>query len=151
MPRIESHILIKTYRDAVIAVARNTEAFPEFMEDVESVTTLTRSDDTKSVTNEWVAVIPKLRKRITWAEEDVWDTERGTCTFKQVSGDFDEYHGSWAFTEEEPGLTRFDSVVNYRLEIPLVGALINAIIHKTMQNNVEAVQQAIKKRCEGRA
>ncbi len=120
------------------------------MDDVESVTTLTRSDDTKTVISEWVAMVPKLKKRITWAEEDVWDLERGTCKFKQVSGDFDEYHGSWTFTEIEPGLTKFDSLVNYRLEIPLVGALINAIIFKTMQNNVEAVQQAIKKRCEGR-
>lgn len=151
MPRIESHILIRTGRDAVVAVARNNEAFPEFMDDVESVTTLTRSDDTKTVISEWVAMVPKLKKRITWAEEDVWDPEKGTCHFKQVSGDFDEYHGSWTFSEIEPGLTKFDSVVNYRLEIPLVGALINAIILKTMQNNVEAVQQAIKKRCEGRA
>ena len=148
MPRIESHILIKTNRAVAIAIARDNEAFPEFMDDVQSITTLTRSDDTKSVTSEWVAIVPKLKKRITWAEEDVWDTERGTCTIKQVSGDFDEFHGVWTFTEIEPGLTKFDSVLTYRLEIPLVGALINAIILKTMQNNLESTQQAIKKRCE---
>lgn len=151
MPRIESHILIKTNRDAVITVARDNEAFPEFMDDVESVTVLTRSEDGKTVTSEWVGIVPKLKKRITWAEEDIWDLERGVLNFKQVSGDFDEFHGTWTFTEIEPGLTKFDSVLVYRLEIPLVGALINAIIHKTMQNNVEATQQAIKKRCEGRA
>ena len=151
MPRIESHILIRTNRHIVIDVARNNEAFPEFMGDVESVTVLTRSDDTKTVVSEWVAIVPKLKKRITWAEEDVWDTERGMLTFKQVSGDFDEFHGTWSFTEIEPGLTKFDSVLVYRLEIPLVGALINSIILKTMQNNIEATQQAIKKRCEGTA
>lgn len=150
MPRIESTILVRASRDSVILVARDNEAFPEFMDDVESVTVLTRSDDTKTVTSEWVGIVPKLKRRITWAEEDVWDTDRGILQFKQVTGDFDEFHGTWTFTEIEPGLTKFDSVLNYRLEIPLVGPLINAIIHKTMQNNVEATQQAIKKRCEGR-
>ena len=151
MPRIESHILIRANRNAVILIARDNEAFPEFMDDVESVTVLTRSEDTYTVTSEWVGIVPKLKKRITWAEEDVWDIERGILEFKQVTGDFDEFHGTWSFTEIEPGLTKFDSVLTYRLEIPLVGALINAIIHKTMQNNVEATQQAIKKRCESRA
>jgi ribosome-associated toxin RatA of RatAB toxin-antitoxin module len=150
MPRIESTILVRAGRDSVILVARDNEAFPEFMDDVESVTVLTRSEDTKTVTSEWVGIVPKLKKRITWAEEDIWDTDRGILQFKQVTGDFDEFHGTWTFTEIEPGLTKFDSVLNYRLEIPLVGPLINAIIHKTMQNNVDATQQAIKKRCEGR-
>ncbi|WP_309709362.1 SRPBCC family protein [Armatimonas sp.] len=148
MPRIENTILIRTGRDATITIARDNEAFPEFMDDVESVSVLTRSDDTKTLTSEWVGIVPKLKKRITWIEEDVWDPDQGILNFKQVSGDFDEFHGTWTFTEIESGLTRFDSVLTYRLEIPLVGALINAIIHKTMQNNVEATQQAIKKRCE---
>ena len=151
MPRIESHILIRTGRQNVINIARDNEAFPEFMDDVQSITTLTRSEDTKTVVSEWVSIVPKLKKRISWTEEDVWNLERGTCTFKQVSGDFDEFHGTWTFTEIEPGLTKFDSVVTYRLEIPLVGALINAIILKTMQNNVASIQQAIKKRCESYA
>ena len=148
MPRIENTILIRTGRDVAVMIARDNEAFPEFMDDVESVTVLTRSDDNKTVVSEWVGIVPKLKRRITWAEEDIWDPDQGILNFKQVSGDFDEFHGTWTFTEIEPGLTKFDSVLIYRLEIPLVGALINAIIHKTMQNNVEGTQQAIKKRCE---
>ena len=54
----------------------------------------------------------------------------------------------WTFTAEGENATRFDSVLDYRLEIPLVGALIKTIIHKTMQNNLNATLQAIKKRCE---
>ena len=53
-----------------------------------------------------MGIVPKLKKRITWAEEDVWDIERGILEFKQVTGDFDEFHGTWSFTEIEPGLTR---------------------------------------------
>ena len=150
MPRIEGHILIRASRDAVIAVARNNEAFPEFMADVQSLEVLSTSEDKKTVNSAWVGLIPKFNKKVTWEQEDLWDLDRGVCSFRQIMGDFDEFHGTWKFTEEKDGLTRFDSVLDYRLEIPLVGMLIKNIIHKTMENNIEATLQAIKKRCENR-
>ena len=97
-----------------------------------------------------MAIIPKFNRKIHWQQEDIWDLERGTCEFRQLMGDFDEFHGVWKFSDEESGLTRFDSLLDYRLEIPLIGALIKSIIHKTMENNIEATMQAIKKRCEGK-
>ena len=150
MPRVEGHILIRASREAAIAVARDNQAFPEFMEDVESLQILSTSEDNKTIVSEWVGIIPRFNKKIRWEQEDTWDVERGTCEFRQLMGDFDEFHGVWRFTEEESGLTRFDSTLNYRLEIPLVGVLIKSIIHKTMENNIEATMQSIKKRCEGR-
>ena len=150
MPRVDGHVLIRASRDSVIAISRNNAAFPEFMEDVESLQILSASEDGKTVISEWVGKIPKFNKIIRWEQEDIWDMALGTCEFRQIMGDFDEFHGTWKFTEEEQGLTRFDSVLIYRLEIPLVGALIKNIIHKTMENNIEATMQAIKKRCEAK-
>lgn len=148
MPRVEGHVLIRAGRDSVIAIARNNEAFPEFMEDVQSLNVLSKSEDGKTITTEWVGIIPRFNKKIRWEQEDTWDLERGTCRFRQIMGDFDEFSGLWGFTEEEPGLTRFDSMIDYRLEIPLVGALIKSVIQKTMENNIESTMRAIKKRCE---
>ncbi|MGC4048115.1 MAG: SRPBCC family protein [Armatimonas sp.] len=148
MPRVEGHVLIRAGRDSVIAVARNNESFPEFMEDVQSLNVLSKSEDGKTITTEWVGIIPRFNKKIRWEQEDTWDLDRGTCRFRQIMGDFDEFSGVWGFTEEEPGLTRFDSMIDYRLEIPLVGALIKSVIQKTMENNIESTLRAIKKRCE---
>ena len=142
--------MIRASRDAVIEIARNNEAFPEFMEDVQSLEVLSTSEDKLTVTSAWVGLIPKFNKKVSWEQEDVWDTDKGTCEFRQLMGDFDEFHGTWTFSEIEPGLTRFDSVLDYRLEIPLVGILIKSIIQKTMENNIESTLQAIKKRCEGK-
>ena len=150
MARVEGHILIRASCNAVVAVARNNEAFPEFMDDVQSLEILSSSEDGKTVVSSWVGIIPKFNKKVAWEQEDVWDTDKGTCEFRQLMGDFDEFHGTWTFREIEPGMTRFDSVLEYRLEIPLVGALIKNIIQKTMENNIEATLQAIKKRCEGK-
>lgn len=150
MPQVESSILILAPRDAVIAVARDNESFPAFMTDVESITPREKSDDGLRVVSDWVGIVPKFGNRIRWTEEDVWDLDAGTCTFRQLAGDYDQFEGVWTFAADGDNVTRFDSVLNYRIEIPLVGALIQNIIHKTVQANLDATQRAIKERCEGK-
>jgi uncharacterized membrane protein len=146
MPRVESSILIKAPRETVITVAKDNESFPEYMADVQSITVREKSEGGNRVVSEWVGIVPKFGNRITWVEEDVW--EGGTCTFRQLSGDYNEFSGVWSFVEESPHVTRFDSYLDYRLEIPLVGPLIKTIIQKTMQNNLDATLRAIKERAE---
>ena len=148
MPRVESSIVIQAPRDAVLAVARKAEDFPEFMEDVESVMIRERSDDGSRVVSDWVAVVPKFGNKIRWVEEDLWDESAGTCTFRQLSGDYKQWEGVWTFTPEGENATRFSSQVDYEIEIPLVGPLIKTIIRKAVQNNTDATLRAIRDRCE---
>ena len=149
MSRVERHILIRVGREAALAAVRNVELFPKPMGEIESVTLLSRSQDLKEVTTEWVAHIPKPRRVITWSQEEIWVPEQGTCTFRQISGDFDEFSGSWSFTEIELGLTRFDLVVNYRLEIPLIGGLFRSAIQQSLEELMASFQKGMKNRCEG--
>ena len=148
MPRVESSIVINAPRDRVLAVARDIESYPTYMADVASLVVKERSEDGRRVVSEWVGIVPKLGNKIHWIEEDLWDLKEGTSHFRQIEGDYDEFGGVWTFTEEGPNQTRFDSVLDYRLEIPLVGVLIKTIVHKTMQNNLDATLKAIKERCE---
>jgi ribosome-associated toxin RatA of RatAB toxin-antitoxin module len=147
MPRVESSAIIPASRDKVLAVAQNNEAFPEFMEDVSSVTVLERSDDGLRVVSDWVGIVPKFGAKVKWTEEDIWDLDAGTCTFRQLKGDYDQFEGVWTFTSVDANTTRFDCQIDYQLEIPLVGPLIKAIILKTMQNNVNATAKALAERC----
>ena len=150
MPRVESSIEISASRESVIAVARDNEAFPEFMTDVQSLVVKEKSPDGLRMVTDWVGIVPKFGTKIHWVEEDVWDLGAGTCTFKQLEGDYDQFEGVWTFTETSANQTRFDSVLDYRLEIPLVGGLIKMIVQKTMQNNLDATLKAIKARCEAK-
>lgn len=150
MPRVESSILILAPRDTVIAVARDNETFPTFMADVESITMREKSENGLRVVSDWVGIVPKFGNRIRWTEEDVWDLEAGTCTFRQLTGDYDQFEGVWTFTADGENVTHFDSALEYRIEIPLVGPLIQKIIHKTVQANLDATLRAIKDRCEGK-
>ena len=151
MPRIESHIDINAPRTTVMGVARDNEKFPDFMGDLKSLTVLERSDDGNRVVSEWVGIVPKFGNTIRWVEEDVWDDATGTCTFRQLKGDYKQFEGVWTFDALGDDATRFTSVVDYEIEIPLVGPLIKNIIQKTVQNNVDSTLRALKERCEARA
>ena len=149
MPKVEGSIWIDAPVERVVGIARDNSRFPEFMADVASVDLVETSDDGLRVVSDWVGIVPKFGNKVRWREEDVWDLGAGTCTFRQLSGDYDQFDGVWSF-QPDGGGTRFASTLEYRLEIPLVGPLIKAIVHKTMQANLEATLGAIKDRAESK-
>jgi uncharacterized membrane protein len=94
MPRVESSIVINAPRETVLSVARDNEKFPEYMADVKSLAILEKSDDGLRMVTDWVGIVPKFGAKVHWVEEDIWDLAEGTCTFKQVSGDYDQFEAS---------------------------------------------------------
>ncbi|MBC8143143.1 MAG: SRPBCC family protein [Armatimonadetes bacterium] len=148
MPRVESSILIHAPRERVLAVARDNAAFPEFMADVKSLEVTETSPDGLRIVSDWVGVVQKFGITVRWTEEDVWDLDAGTCTFRQTKGDYDKFDGVWTFTGTGDAETRFDSFLDYELEIPLVGALVKTLVHKIVQTNLDSTLSAIKARSE---
>jgi uncharacterized membrane protein len=148
MPRVEFTVTINAPQSKVIGVARDNESFPEFMPDVKSVNVLTRSDDNNVITSSWVAEVPRFHLKIRWEEEDTWDIKAGNCIFRQLMGDYDKFEGEWTFISLEENKTRFDAWIDYELNVPLVGALVKQVVHKTMVDNLKSTMYAICKRCE---
>lgn len=150
MSRVECHILIRTGREAVLTAVRHIEAYPCPMGGIESVTVLNRTEEAKIVNSEWLASIPKPSRKLTWTQEELWKPEQAACSFRQIVGDFDEFSGRWSFTEVELGLTRFDIVVDYRFEIPIIGGFYRSAIQEAIEGLMASFQKGIKDRCEGR-
>ena len=148
MPHIENEALIRAPLPAVVALARDAEAFPRFMPDVESVAVTERGDGGSRVVADWVAVARDFKLKVRWTEEDVWDESAGTCTFRQLKGDYTAYGGLWTFTDEGGGVTRFGSAIDYELEIPLVGPLLKAVVARLMRDNTQKILDAIKAQAE---
>ncbi|MGC8863631.1 MAG: type II toxin-antitoxin system RatA family toxin [Armatimonadota bacterium] len=148
MPEVKSSVEINGPIDKVYALAKDVESFPEFMPDVKSVTVLERSDDGRRTVTEWVGIVKEFRTTVRWTEEDIWDDDAHTCTFKLVKGDYSRYSGRWTFTDLG-GRTRFDSEIDFEYDIPLVGPLIKGIVAKKMKENVDNILAAIKTRVEG--
>ena len=147
MPTVLNQISIAAPPDRVFAIARDAERFPDFMPEVRRITILESHDNGLRQVVEWVGVIPAVKLTIKWTEEDVWDEAERTCRFTQVKGDFTAYGGTWRFVPEGEGV-RFESEVNYELDIPTVGPLIKGLVRKIMSDNAGRLLAAIKRRAE---
>ncbi|MGV3724963.1 MAG: type II toxin-antitoxin system RatA family toxin [Actinomycetota bacterium] len=144
---MKNSLYIEAPPEAVYAIARDVERFPEFMPDVERITVLEAAPDGSRQVVAWVGLIPAFKIKVKWTEEDLWDDVERTCRFTQVKGDFNEYSGSWHFHADGSG-TRFESSLHYELEIPTIGPLIRGVVRKIMTDNMVRLQAAIKKRAE---
>lgn len=145
MPQVETTVWINAPVDTVYAIAQDNRSFPDFMGDVDSLTVV--EEDGNRVVSDWVGKIPKFGLKVRWRQEDMWDDATKTCVFKQVKGDYDEMEGTWRFSEENGG-TRFDSSLHYVYTVPGLGALVGKVIHGIVNENMEGVLNAIKRRAE---
>lgn len=145
MPTVETTVLIDASLDHVYAIARDYSAFPDFMSDVKELKII--EDDGSRVVSDWVGIVPTFGLKVRWTQEDLWNHESKSSTFKQLKGDYDQLDGSWRFLEED-GKTRFNSTVNYEYKVPGLGALVGKVIHNIVIKNMESVLGAIKSRAE---
>jgi ribosome-associated toxin RatA of RatAB toxin-antitoxin module len=141
---VQASTVILAPLDRVYALAKEVERFPEFMPDLERVTVLERLPS--GTVTEWVGVVQG--RKIRWIEEDEWDDQGYTCTFRQRSGDFNRYEGRWEFQQVPEG-TRTALSVDYELDIPLAGALLSTLVKVLMRKNCESMLAALKGQLEG--
>ena len=147
MPKIELSIVINAPVDHVYAIARDVEAFPSFMADLKSLTVVDRSEDGLKTVTDWTGLIREFKMEVKWTQEDVWTPATHRDDFRMLKGDMNSMSGFWQFTAEGDG-TRFDSVMEYEYDVPLIGPMIKALIKKKMTDNLQATLEAIKTRAE---
>jgi uncharacterized membrane protein len=150
MARVELEAVIHAPLETVYAVARDVEAFPQFMPDVKSVRILEKSADGSRTLTEWVAYASQLKLQVKWTEEDLWDDTAHTCRFRQVKGDYDQMEGLWEFLPHPEG-TLFRSTLDYELRVPLLGALVQKVIHHLVTQNLQGILDGVKARAEAMA
>jgi ribosome-associated toxin RatA of RatAB toxin-antitoxin module len=147
MPILELQTTIEAPLEHVYIVAKNIESFASFIPDVESIKVIERDDAAGRVVAEWVGLIPEFKQKVRWTEEDIWDDVAHTCTFKQVKGEYKVFQGTWKFSQQSAG-TVFESVLDYDLEIPLIGPLIKKLVAKKVHDKISQIISAIKDRAE---
>ncbi|MBI3997808.1 MAG: SRPBCC family protein [Armatimonadetes bacterium] len=143
MARVEASAVIRAPLDRVYALAKDVERFPQFMPDLESVAVLERRPG--GTVTQWVGVVQG--RKIRWVEEDEWDDARHVCVFRQRSGDFNRYEGTWTF-EAVPDGTQSRLAVDFELDIPLAGALLSNLVKVLMRKNCENMLASLKGQLE---
>ncbi len=143
MPTIESALHINHDPQQLFGLARDrVERLPEFSEEIESVTILER-EGPRSVSR-WVAKIKEFNRTVEWTEEDEWDESTRVCTFRQREGDFTRYEGVWRFEAAAGGGADVSIVLDYEYNVPLIGALIQGLLKRKVQENCDGTLKALE-------
>ena len=147
MPTVDTSVWIDAPLDKVYAIAKDSEAYPEYMKDVQSVTPVER-DGNRNVAD-WVGVVSQFGLKVRWRQEELWDDDAHSSAFRQLEGDYDAMSGGWSFREENGG-TRFDQTMTYEYSVPTLGPLVKKVIQSLTRKNLEGIGEAIKARAEAK-
>ena len=145
MPFIEVSKEMAASPDDVYRVAKDMEAYPNFMKSVVKITTL-ESGEGYTITK-WDT---RLQGRpVVWTERDEFDDIARRIDYKLVAGDLKKFGGAWTF-EQVGNSTLVKLTVDFELGIPMFASLLNPIAVITVRNNLEAMLSGMKQQVEGR-
>lgn len=143
MPYVEVALAVQATARDIYQIIKEMEKYPQFMQDLESVTVLERQDN--STVTHWVSRVDG--RVIRWTEKDVFDDEHMYITYKQIEGDLSKMQGEWILTPLESG-TEIKLTVDFEFGIPMIAGLLNPILKKKVRTNSENMLQAIRQRLE---
>ncbi len=141
MPEVKAERYIPAPPERVYALAKDLEGLKPYLKEVESLKVLKREGNRTQ--SEWVAVA--MGRKVRWLEEEEWDDAHLRNRFWSPEGDFDRYEGTWVFEPQGEG-TRVVLVLSYELTIPIFGGLLQKLVQKLMQENVEALLKGLEDR-----
>ena len=144
MPWVERSILIEGPIEKVYELAKDMEAYPEFMPDVESVKVIER--ETHRTVTEWETSVDGTP--ILWTEEDRFDDENYVIDYHLIEGDLDKFEGQWRFLRSGSG-TQVILTVDYDFGIPELTNLIGPTLEQKVGENSEMMLEGMKRRIEG--
>lgn len=148
MPKFELTTVINAEPNLAFTLAQQVESFPRYAPDLKEVRIL--SKDGGVTRTLWVGKVElgPIVREVRWEEEDTWDAEKLSCEFKLVSGDMKDYFGSWTFSGTADGKTLCTLTVTYELGIPLLGALLEKLIHDRIVEASQSILDAVKRLAE---
>ncbi len=143
MPYVESSITVKAEPAVVYELAKDMETYPEFMKDVESITTLERTEN--GTVTKWITKLEG--KVLKWTERDEFDDENHIIRYTQIEGDLKKFEGEWHFKPQN-GDTVVTLSVDFEFGIPMVAMLLHPIAKIKVRENCEMMLRGIKAKIE---
>jgi ribosome-associated toxin RatA of RatAB toxin-antitoxin module len=140
--RLRLHVPHKSANE-VYATLADFERYPELSDAVQSVA-VTRASENLTVSHWEVTFRAGLLR---WTEEDTFDPDALTITFRQLEGDIALFDGTWQCTDAAPGS---EIVFSARLDmgIPSLADALEPIAVRTMTDNIIAIVRGLVGRAE---
>jgi ribosome-associated toxin RatA of RatAB toxin-antitoxin module len=125
---------LTTACDAATAYARVSQfaRYPDLTETVREVVVHQPGPD-GSVVSEWTVRFRNGLLR--WTERDVFDHDRMSVSFVQLTGDFETFEGTWLVERAGVG-ARVTFAAVFDLGIPTLAAILDPVAESTLRSNV---------------
>ncbi len=146
MTYVARSIIAKGDPRAAYELAKDMESFPKFMPDVQSVEVVKRGEN--MTVTDWSTEIDGTE--IIWTEEDHFDDEHLTVSYKLIEGDLDKFEGQWIFEPCEEGC-KITLTVDFDFGIPELIHLIGGVLEIKVTENSDMMLKSMKSRIEGQA
>ena len=143
MTKIETEIVIKKTKEAIMSLFKDIEKFPEFMKFVKEIKLIENSDS--RVLSKWN--IDLAGAQVNWKQEDIFDEDRSKIKFRMIQGDFKSYEGEWRLNSI-PGGTRVCLKATFDWGIPVLEPHVKNTLERKAKIALLGMLKAIKKRSE---
>lgn len=118
----------------VYAVLRDFGRYPEYSDAVRSVEITDAGGG--CIVSRWE--VNFHRGILRWAEEDRFDAETRTISFRQIEGDVDHFSGEWVVGDHAEGsFVRFAAELD--LGIPGLSEVLEPIAEQALRDNVRSI------------
>jgi coenzyme Q-binding protein COQ10 len=137
LPRVEVEILVDAPAGRIYEVVADMERFPDFMADVESVTTLERGEG--YTVTAWT--VKARGARLRWTERDEFFPDR--IAYRQIKGDLRRFEGEWQLVPLGPHQTRVTLITDFELGLPMLAALFNPVAAHLLRENARSMLASV--------
>ncbi len=144
VPYIERSITVVADPSKVYELAKNMEAFPQYMPDVREVTVIDRQES--SMTTRWRVHV--IGRDFRWTERDEFDDAKPSIRYTQIEGDIKKFEGEWRFIPLDNESVRVELTCDAELGVPMLDSLFNPVLKKAMEMNIDKMLQGIKSQAE---
>jgi predicted amino acid dehydrogenase/ribosome-associated toxin RatA of RatAB toxin-antitoxin module len=138
---VEGSIIVKRDINFVYGLLKRPEEFPSFIGTIKNVNIL-REENGRKVSN-WNICIDGIN--IFWQQEDIYNEEKKTISFKMLRGDFTRYEGEWHLLKLASG-TKIHLSLNIDWGLGGFGREIEDVLRQTVQGYLESILNGLRKK-----
>ncbi|MEU5882409.1 SRPBCC family protein [Spirillospora sp. NPDC047279] len=142
MPQVRVDLDIEADVDSVWETVCAVEAYPQYMENVRSLTVL--RDDGTTRTTAWSVLLKG--SILEWSETERIDHVRRRLEFNQLDGDLDRFDGFWQVTAREGGRTHVELDIVFEIGIPLLAQMLDPVAVRAIRDNSEQMLYGLERR-----
>jgi len=145
MPSIERSIFIPVDLKTVYELAKDLPAFVDYLPAVRSITVVERGNN--YLVTDWDLDVAGRSYR--WRERDEFHDYARAIRYRLVVGDLSRYEGEWRFDQAGDGV-QVRLFVDFEVGVPMLGALLDPMFARGVEENKEQLLRALRERAERR-